>query len=101
MTSKDLKLRQLRGKIDDIDQSIIKLLAERQKISQEIGKYKAARGLPIQQGEREAEIIKKHTQEAKNAGLAVAFIEKLFDIIFQYSRKDQQYTDSFDKKPEI
>jgi len=53
------KLHELRKRIDEIDEQIIRLLEERVRIAKEIGAIKRELNLPIRDEEREEEVLKK------------------------------------------
>ena len=52
-------LADLRQQIDDVDERFVALLAERFKITRQVGRIKADRGLPAQDSTREAQIDAK------------------------------------------
>ena len=51
------ELNRLRGSIDNMDAALVHLLAERFKITQQVGRLKAEYGLPPADPEREAQQI--------------------------------------------
>lgn len=81
----DHELHELRSKIDRIDSYIIEMMAERMGISEQIGKFKKAKGLAIHQSERWAEIVQHALQKGKTGGLTEDFILKLFQQIHNES----------------
>ncbi len=84
-----MNLNNLRNKINKIDNELIKLLYDRQKISKEIGIFKQKNNLPIHNPKREEEILKNLSLLAKKNNLNPELIEKLFKTIFTYSKKVQ------------
>lgn len=74
-------LESYRASIDNIDAAIIHLLAERFKITQEVGRYKAAAGLPPADPEREQRQIARLRALAEQAGLDPVFSEKFLRFI--------------------
>ena len=102
----DPELDRLRGSIDNLDTAIIALLAERFKITQQIGVLKAGRGLPPADPEREIRQISRLRQLAIQSNLDPEFAEKLQSfIIAEVVRHHEaiageqgspQQTDSFD-----
>ena len=52
-------LKDLRRRIDRVDRAILGLLEERMAICSEIGKIKAREGLPPEDPEREAEVLRR------------------------------------------
>ncbi len=77
----DPELDRLRGSIDNLDTAIISLLAERFKITQQIGLLKRERGLPPADPDREVEQIARLRQLAIQSNLDPEFAEKLLTFI--------------------
>ena len=73
-------MKEQREQINRIDEEILKLYAERMKISEEIGRIKAEKGLPVYDAAREDEILKR----ARDAGA-----EELYKVILAESKKMQ------------
>lgn len=77
----DEQLDGYRSSIDNIDAALIHLLAERFKITQAVGRYKAAAGLPAADPDREARQIARLRSLAEEAGLDPVFSEKFLRFI--------------------
>jgi chorismate mutase len=77
----DEQLARYRASIDNIDAALVHLLAERFKITQEVGRYKASAGLPAADAVREAQQIDRLRVLAEQAGLDPAFSEKFLRFI--------------------
>lgn len=78
-------LKELRNKLDNIDDKLLDLINERMELVHQVGVLKANSGGAIYRPEREKEIIKR--LEARNKGLLNnAAIEALFLEIFAISR---------------
>ena len=77
----------LRKEIDRIDGEIFDLLKRRFEISKKIGRVKAGNGLDIEDIEREKAMIEKRIEES---GLSEDFVEKLFELIFEESKRLQK-----------
>lgn len=73
-------LASLRSKIDKIDKKLEKHLLKREKIAKEIGKTKKELGLPIQNSEREKEILSK---------IESPYVKKIFEHIIKASKEVQ------------
>ena len=78
--SSDAKLDDLRASIDNIDAALVAILAERFKITQRVGEYKAAQGLPAADPEREVVQIARLRKLAKEANLDPEFTEKVLQF---------------------
>ena len=71
-------LTELRASIDEIDQQLIALLAQRFQYTEEIGVYKEKNGLNAQDPSREAQQFQKIAQYAEQYGLKPEYAEKIF-----------------------
>lgn len=77
----DPDLDRLRGSIDNLDTAIIALLAERFKVTQQIGVLKHERGLAAADPEREVQQIARLRGLAVASNLDPEFAEKLLSFI--------------------
>ena len=77
----DDQLRAYRASIDNIDAALVHLLAERFKITQAVGRYKAEIGLPASDPAREQAQIDRLRSLAGDAGLDPSFSEKFLRFI--------------------
>jgi len=82
----EASLSDLREEINEIDTSLILLLKKRFDISKDIGKYKIENNLPIENKEREKEII---ASIVETSGLDEDFISDVFNLIFKESKRLQ------------
>ena len=74
-------LLRLRGSIDNMDAALIHLLAERFKITQQVGHLKAEHGLPPADPAREARQIARLRVLAEQAKLDPEFAEKFLNFV--------------------
>ncbi len=77
----DTQLDEFRQSIDNIDAALIFLLAERFKVTQAVGRYKATAGLPPADPGREAEQIARLRALALSARLDPDFSEKFLRFV--------------------
>jgi len=77
----DEQLAKYRSSIDNFDAALVHLLAERFKVTQEVGRYKASAGLPAADPEREERQVARLRALAEEAGLDPVFSEKLLRFI--------------------
>ena len=68
-------LEDLRKSIDNIDNAILAMFAERFKVTDRVGHYKAANGLPPQDERREAEQFERISNLAERYGLDSEFAQ--------------------------
>jgi len=74
-------LAELRASIDNIDAALVHLLAERFRLTKQVGIYKAAHDLPPADPEREKVQLARLRRLAKDADLDPAFAEKFYAFI--------------------
>ncbi len=75
------QLSRYRASIDNIDAALVHMLAERFKITQAVGEYKATTGLPASDPGREQAQIARLRALAIQSGLDPAFTEKFLRFI--------------------
>ena len=75
------ELRRLRDSIDNMDAALVHLLAERFKITQQVGVLKAEHGLPPADPAREAQQIARLRSLAEEAKLDPEFAEKFLSFV--------------------
>lgn len=75
------ELLRLRDSIDNMDAALVHLLAERFKITQQVGVLKATHGLPAADPDREAQQIARLRRLAAEAKLDPEFAEKFLNFV--------------------
>ncbi|HLP13691.1 MAG TPA: chorismate mutase [Flavobacteriales bacterium] len=83
-------LEKLRLEIDELDEKIIALLADRMRISQKIGVYKKAHQMTTLQLERWRHIFESRTKQGTNLGLTERFLQKFLENLHKESIKRQE-----------
>jgi len=86
-----------RDRIDEIDLELVKLLNERTKCAEEIGKIKLLLGLDAYSPEREEE-VKRNVSAANYGPLSLKAIQRLFERIIDESRSAERITMDEKKK---
>ena len=81
MSETPAELLRLRSSIDNLDYALVCLLAERFKITQQVGVLKAERGLPPADPSREEQQIARLRRLASDADLDPEFAEKWFNFV--------------------
>lgn len=77
------KLATFRKSIDNLDDALIRILAERFRLTQQVGELKAEHVLPPSDLEREAKQIARLRALAADANLDPDFAEKWFHFVVQ------------------
>ena len=70
-----------RARIDELDDQLMRLLAERFEITKAVGAHTAAVGLPAADPDREARQVARLRSIATEVGMDPAFSEKVFRLI--------------------
>jgi chorismate mutase len=83
------KLAELRQQIDKLDDQIIKQIADRMKIAEQIGEYKRDNSVTILQVSRWDEIVQKRLQLAKALNLGEDFTVKYLELLHNESIRKQ------------
>lgn len=84
---KDLNL--LRQEIDTIDRQIVALFEQRMAVTQQVGRYKLANGLPVLDRSREEQVLAGKAALLHDPALT-ADVTELFEAIMAISRRQQQ-----------
>ena len=82
-------LRFLRAQIDEIDNSLMGLLAKRFRICREIGTFKKEHNMTILQAGRYGEILEKRGAQASLCGMDANFAAQVFELIHEESVRQQ------------
>lgn len=85
----ELKIRELRDKIDEIDRDIISRMAQRMRLCEKIGEIKAEYELPVYAPGREREVFEKRVVWSSKYALNPEFILNLFVVIVDESKRRQ------------
>ena len=83
-----MDLKEIRGKIDEIDNSLVELFVKRMEMSAQVADYKKANNLPIYVPAREREILQ---EVATKAGPEMSnYTRVLYSMLFELSRSYQR-----------
>jgi chorismate mutase len=74
-----------RAKIDSLDNQLMKILGERERIAEAIGVYKAKNHIPPLAEARFKEVLNKSIEAGKKEGLSAEFITALMNAIHRES----------------
>jgi chorismate mutase/prephenate dehydratase len=84
-----MSLEELRKRIDEIDADIVRLLAERIKISEQIGSEKREQGKQINDSAREKIVLEHVNQLARELNISPSDIETIYQQIITISKRVQ------------
>lgn len=79
------ELTKLRKQIDEIDQELVKTIAQRFEIVEKIGKYKAANGIEPLAPKRWKQVMDGKRKLAKEYDLPVEMIEKIYNTMHKFA----------------
>jgi chorismate mutase len=82
-------LTEHRQEIERIDRQVVRLLADRIRVGKEIGALKRVGGLPTVDPAREAEVIRRAGEMAREAGIPDEPVRAIFWQIIGLSRRAQ------------
>jgi len=86
------RLDELRRRIDDLDEALVRLLSARAACALEIGREKKAAGLEIYQPSREADVL-AHVQAVNPGPLDNGAIKRLFERVIDEARRLERIAD--------
>ncbi len=84
-----MSLEDLRRKVDEADTKIVKLIAERIRITEEIGREKRKQGKQIEDAEREKKVVENVICIAREEGINQEAIESIYRQIVTVSKSMQ------------
>jgi chorismate mutase len=82
-------LENMRHQINQLDDELMQLLAQRMKIADKIGRYKKENNITILQTRRWNEILERAARKGERYGLSKEFIVKYFDAVHMESINHQ------------
>jgi chorismate mutase len=84
------ELENFRKKINEIDENIIRLLAERHKVVLAVGKYKEKADIEVVDLKREQQLREFYAELCTKNGLDIDFVNRLFKMVIMESRRLQE-----------
>ncbi|XOD68812.1 MAG: chorismate mutase [Flavobacteriales bacterium AspAUS03] len=79
------QLERMRAQIDELDQNLISLLAERMRVSEKVGELKKMHNVAIFQPNRWESILQRSKRSGKSLGLSEECTDQIFKTIHQES----------------
>jgi chorismate mutase/prephenate dehydrogenase len=87
-----MTLEELRKRLSEVDRDLIRLVAARQKIVAEIGTHKIQNSVPTRDYEREREVLKGASDQARALGLEPELAEEIMELLIRASLTHQEQT---------
>ncbi len=87
------RLDELRRRIDEIDEELVRLLSARAECALTVGHEKKAAGLELYQPSREAEVL-EHVQRVNIGPLDDGAVKRLFERIIDEARRLERLADA-------
>jgi len=84
------QLLELRERLDEIDDSIIDLIAERQAVVTTIGDHKLKTGTPLRHYAREREVIERGMNRAESRGVSGRLARDILETLIHHSLGNQE-----------
>jgi chorismate mutase / prephenate dehydratase len=88
-TEAEVDLNDIRDKLDEVDSALVQALAERQRLVNEVGRWKAGGGAPLRDHRREEDVLTRVVERSREAGLDPFFATRLFREILGQSLRQQ------------
>lgn len=82
-------LNSLRKEIDGIDRQLVALFEQRMAVTEQVGRYKLANGIPVLDRSREEQVLAGKVALLENKALSED-VTDLFEAIMAISRRQQQ-----------
>ncbi|ESP93838.1 chorismate mutase [Pseudoalteromonas luteoviolacea NCIMB 1944] len=86
----NLSLDELRVQIDRCDSELVSLLAERRKLTEQVGQIKQQQGAPLHAPDREAVLIAARRQQAQEKGVNPELVEDILRRMMREAYENQQ-----------
>lgn len=83
------RMAELRSRIDCLDSQLLDVIAQRMKLTDEIGQLKLDNGIPVLQPQRYETLMETRVAEAENLGIDRKFMSSLLAILHEESVKRQ------------
>jgi chorismate mutase/prephenate dehydratase len=87
-----LNLDEIRKEIDQTDEKLLDILAERMRLVSEVSKWKEKEGLAVFDADRERKLFESIATKATKRGLEAGLVERLLRAIIAHSRRRQNHT---------
>lgn len=99
MSVDEMSTDELRRKIDALDDDLVRLLADRVKVSRIIGEEKEKAGLPVLDAAREHRVLERVRARAQALGVDARDIERIYERVMDATKAVQHTTVAFQGEP--
>ncbi len=93
-----MSIEKYRRKIDNIDEQIVKLIADRTRIAEAIGNVKRNAGLRVTDKDREAWVLAHIKQIAIRQNINSMDVEKIYRLIIDIAKRCEKLAGDNDEK---
>lgn len=90
MADAEARLAELRRRILEVDETLVKLVGERRALVLEVGHLKEGLGLPVMDPAREAEVVRRAASLAREAGVDEELVRDVIWRIIASARDAQE-----------
>ncbi len=84
------ELESLRVKITELDSQLLQLLADRQKLTNQVAETKVKNHIPVRDQKREEQLLVRLIKQGKEVGLDPHYVTQLFHVVIEDSVLNQQ-----------
>ena len=84
-----MSLESVRAKITRVDEDIVRLIAQRQRLAVKIADIKVREGLPVRDEQRARKVIASAGDHAAKAHIDPEPVKKIFEILIAMSEESQ------------
>lgn len=85
-----MSLDQVRAEISMVDTAIIRLIAKRQDLANQVAEIKQREGISIHDEKRVAVVLETVSREAEKSGIDPAAVKKIFETLIAMSEERQR-----------
>jgi chorismate mutase len=86
----DMSLDKVRAEISRVDTGIIRLIAERQKLAEQIARIKISEGMAIHDQDRTEKVLESVFELAVESRIDPVSVQKIFEILIAMSEDRQR-----------
>lgn len=89
MRDREPEIERIRNSMEALDDELIHLIARRCELSRELGAAKQMRGLPVIDTSREAAVVRRAAERAREVGVDEEAVRHVFWCLIDLSRRSQ------------